>query len=269
MRDFGAGRPLLAKPIDGTLAPISGPKSFFGADGAALILTCFEYVNRTVWGSVVKIYFSAYNQEIIMAQVTRARELALVPKVPLLMTESGEEFAALCASLAREIKPHGIIERTYVDDFAMILWEIQRLRRCKVVIINTAFRSALENLLGQLMRSSGLMLEDLFDGRVKALALSWFLDQQCRDEVTEKLREFHLDDFAIEAEAIRISSSGLEPLDRMLSSLEARRDKALRSIAEYRFTLAKQLRQTSDRILENNDGVLCLDHAPRGKSTAA
>jgi hypothetical protein len=207
-------------------------------------------------------------RKIKVAQVTRASEVFLVPKVPLLMTESEEEFASLCASLAREIKPQGIIELTYADDFAMIVWEIKRLRRCKAVIINTAFRPALENLLGQLMRTSGLISEDLFEGRVKALAVSWFLDQQCKDEVTEKLREFHLDDFAIEAEAIRISSSDLEPLDRMLTSLEVRRDKVLRSIAEYRYTFAKQLRETSDRLLENNDGVLRLDPTLLEKSTA-
>ena len=199
-----------------------------------------------------------------MAQVTRASEVVLVPKVTLLMTESAKEFASLCASLSREMKPRGIIEQTYVDDFATILWEIRRLRRCKAVIINTAFRPALENLLRQLMRPPGLSLDD----RVNALALAWFSDPQCKDEVTETLREFHLDDFAIEAEVIRISARDLEPLDRMVTSLEVRRDKVLRSIAEYRYTFAKQLRQTSDRLLENNDGVLRLDHAPLEKSTA-
>jgi hypothetical protein len=199
-----------------------------------------------------------------MAQVTRASEVVLVPKVTLLMTESAKEFASLCASLSREMKPRGIIEQTYVDDFATILWEIRRLRRCKAVIINTKFRPALENLLRQLMRPPGLSLDD----RVNALALAWFSDPQYKDEVTETLREFHLDDFAIEAEAIRISARDLEPLDRMVTSLEVRRDKVLRSIKEYRYTFAKQLRQTSDRLLENNDGVLRLDHAPLEKSTA-
>jgi hypothetical protein len=203
-----------------------------------------------------------------MAQVTRASEVVLVPKVTLLMTESAKEFASLCASLSREMKPRGIIEQTYVDDFATILWEIWRLRRCKAVIINTAFRPALENLLRQLMRPPGLFFDDLQNDRVNALALAWFSDPQCKDEVTENLREFHLDDFAIEAEAIRISARDLEPLDRMVTSLEVRRDKVLRSIAEYRYTFAKQLRQTSDRLLENNDGVLRLDHAPLEKSTA-
>ncbi len=203
-----------------------------------------------------------------MAQVTRASEVVLVPKVTLLMTESAKEFASLCASLSREMKPRGIIEQTYVDDFATILWEIRRLRRCKAVIINTAFRPALENLLRQLMRPPGLFCDDLLNDRVNALALAWFSDPQCKDEVTEILREFHLDDFAIEAEAIRISARDLEPLDRMVTSLEVRRDKVLRSIDEYRYTFAKQLRQTSDRLLENNDGVLRLDHAPLEKSTA-
>jgi hypothetical protein len=58
------------------------------------------------------------------------------------MTESADDFASLRAELEEEIKPRGIIERLYVDDFAIIVWEIQRLRRCKTAIINGAFRPA-------------------------------------------------------------------------------------------------------------------------------
>jgi hypothetical protein len=74
-------------------------------------------------------------------------ELALLPKVPVLITESADEFDALRDAFEREIKPHGIIEQMYVHDICSIVWEILRLRRCKVVIINAAFRSALEKLL--------------------------------------------------------------------------------------------------------------------------
>src|SRR5260370_42664683 len=143
-----------------------------------------------------------------MAQVTRASEVVLVPKVTLL-TESAQERASLCASLSREMKPRGIVEQTYVDDFATILWEIRRLRRCKAVIINTAFRPALENLLRQLMRPPGLFFDELFNDRVNALAFAWVSDPQCKDEVTETLREFHLHDFAIEAEPMRMSARTL------------------------------------------------------------
>jgi hypothetical protein len=44
---------------------------------------------------------------------------------------------------------------------------------------------------------------------------------------------------------------------------------ALRSLKDYRYSFATQVRQASDRLLENNDGVLRLDHAPLDKSTAA
>src|SRR5262249_55774752 len=46
-----------------------------------------------------------------------------------------------------------------------------------------------------------------------------------------------IDESAIEAEAVRRSSSDLELLDRMLTSLESRRDKALGCVAEYRVSL--------------------------------
>ena len=48
---------------------------------------------------------------------------------------------------------------------------------------------------------------------------------------------------AIEAQAIITVSSELELINRMLASSEARRNKALRCIAEYRDSLATQLRE--------------------------
>jgi hypothetical protein len=55
----------------------------------------------------------------------------------------------------RAIKPQGIIEQMYVHDICSIVWEILRLRRCKALIINAAFRSALEHLLAQLLAPPG------------------------------------------------------------------------------------------------------------------
>jgi hypothetical protein len=72
----------------------------------------------------------------------RRNELSLLPKSPLLITESADEFDALRDAFEREIKPRGIIEQMYVHDICAIVWEIQHLRRCKALIINLAFRSA-------------------------------------------------------------------------------------------------------------------------------
>ena len=195
----------------------------------------------------------------------RRNELALLPKSPLLITESADEFDALRDAFEREIKPRGIIEQMYVHDICSIVWEILRLRRCKVVIINSAYYSALEDLLVQL-RQPGQQDFSARDGARK-LAHAWFTDKEAQKRVLETLGRFNLDESAIEAEAIRRSSSDLELLDRMLTSLESRRDKALGCVAEYRASLAQQLRESADRILDGK--VLRLEPEPNKRSTVA
>jgi hypothetical protein len=191
----------------------------------------------------------------------------LLPKLPLLITESADEFDALRDAFEREIKPRGIIEQMYVVDICAIVWEILRLRRCKVIIINSAFRRALENLLEQLLRQAN---EDPFEveDEAQALAQSWFTDQEAKKQVSDLLSRFDLDESAIEAEAIRRSFSDLELLDRMLTSLESRRNKALGTVAEYRASLGQQLRESADRIIDGK-GVLQLEDDTSKRSTAA
>jgi hypothetical protein len=150
-------------------------------------------------------------------------ELTLFSKPQLLITESAEDFAALNAALMEEIRPRGIIERLYVADVAALVWEILRLRRCKVAIINTAFKNALSEIVYRLAN------------------------------------EPEMDTLAIEAEAIRSVFSELEVLDKMLTLLESRRNKALRSIADYRNEFAKQVREASNRVIEA-DPVIQLEN---------
>ena len=197
----------------------------------------------------------------------RRNELALLPKTPLLITESADEFDALRDAVEQEIKPRGIIEQIYVHDICDIVWEIRRLRRCKVAIINSAFRTALEHLLSQLLEQPD---QDDYDEveEAEALARAWFTDQEAKKRVSEILSRFNLDESAIEAEAIRKSSADLELLDRMQSSLEARRDRALGRVAAYRASLAHQLRESADRIIDEKD-VLQLEHPSNKRSTAA
>jgi hypothetical protein len=97
---------------------------------------------------------------------------------------------------------------------------------------------------------------------------AWFTDQEAKKRVSELLSRVKLDESAIEAEAIRRSSSDLELLDRMLTSLESRRNKALGCVAEYRASLGHQLRESADRIIDGK-GVLRLEDAASTRSTAA
>jgi hypothetical protein len=84
---------------------------------------------------------------------------ALLPKSPLLITESADQFDCIRAALNHEIRPNGIIEHMYVADIAQLVWEILRLRRCKVSIINLAFRAAVEKLAAYLLRDPGVTTE--------------------------------------------------------------------------------------------------------------
>src|SRR5262245_29029449 len=50
----------------------------------------------------------------------RKNENALLPRAPLLITESDSEFDALRNAFEQEIKPRGIIEQMYVHDTCAI-----------------------------------------------------------------------------------------------------------------------------------------------------
>ena len=188
-------------------------------------------------------------------------ELTLFSKPQLLITESAEDFAALNAALMEEIKPHGIIERLYVDDIATLVWEILRLRRCKVAIVNTAFKNALSEIIYQL---ADVPEQDTPERESYETTLDdWFSKPEARKAVLELLAEFRLDEAAIEAEAIRSVFSELEVLDRMLTLQESRRNRALRSIADYRDGFAKQVREVSNRVIEADPVIKLGNQAAR------
>jgi len=172
---------------------------------------------------------------------------------PLLSAESADEFASLRKQLENEIHPEGPIDQIYVDDFATLIWEILRLRRYKTIMIDNHRRDALRGVLMQLLCDDDY--DQPYDKALDAkdLACSWFDSKKAQARVAKLLRKFQMDEAAIEAEAFRLCSEDLERLDRMLTALEFRRDRALRSIAEYRQILSRQLRQAADRILDNDE----------------
>jgi hypothetical protein len=212
--------------------------------------------------------------------------------------------------------PRGIIERMYVTQATDILWEIVRVRSCRVALVNRAFHDALQEVLRQVLgplrryhisRNDDCEDEEivetnaeqkdseadrdteLSDGEAETedeggegedetddetdeeedpddysydpanLATGWFTDPEVKDIVSKILRQFQLDESAIEAEAIKRRLSDLRVLDKMLCTLEARLNKTLRCIAEYRESLARQLRESADRIIEGRKNILALE----------
>lgn len=155
-----------------------------------------------------------------MARPSDSNELTLFSKPLLLITESEKDFASLSAALEQEIKPLGIVERMYVAEIAYLVWEILRLRRCKVAMINSSFQDALEHLLNNLM---GYVEADSPEERA-ALVSDWFAEPHAKGKLAELLGQWHLDESAIEAEAYRRCAENLEWFDRSLALAEVRRE---------------------------------------------
>ena len=197
-----------------------------------------------------------------MSQSSAGRALELISRPGLTITESAGDYDSLVKSLQQEISPRGFIEHMYVADMSAIVWESLRLRRCAAAIINMAFRAALKNLLVQFWKNPD---EPAPYQESEVLAFEWFTDPNAKQRVAEILNKFHLDETAIEAEAIRSVAADLELLDRMLMSLEARRNRALRGIADYRASFAEKVQQASDQII-NAEPVLRIRQPAGGAS---
>jgi hypothetical protein len=188
----------------------------------------------------------------------------MISRPALTITESAADYDSLAKSLEQAINPRGFIEHMYVADTIAIVWESVRLRRCKANLINMAFRAALKNLLVQFCKNPDELVPYQ---EAETLAFEWFTNPKAKQQVTEILNRFHLDEMAIEAEAISSMAADLELLDRMLMSLEVRRDRALRSIADYRECFAERVQQASDQFIKAEPAVLRI-RPPTGGASA-
>ena len=168
--------------------------------------------------------------------------VALRSKPPVLRSESADEYTSLHKKLIEEIGPQGPIEAVYVEEITALIWDIQRLRKCKVNVIHQMSRRALGSILLQFLPTTE---------KIKAEPLShrWFEDEAAKEEVSEILKRFDLDESAIEAEAIKLVSEQLEWLDKALVSAGSRLDKSLRFIKGYRVGFADDVRRHSARLL--------------------
>ena len=162
-----------------------------------------------------------------------------IPLVPLLITESDEEFHQIRQALYEETKPVGIIEEMYVEEIVEIIWQILRLKRCKAGVTNLAFHDASAEILNRLMRAGPDVARD------------WISKPEVAKKVETGLATYKLDGAVIIAKAIKDLSYQLEVIESLLASLETRRDKALVRIAQYRGELGAALRKADHQLIES------------------
>ena len=183
----------------------------------------------------------------------------MLGKPPLLATEDPNQYDALLTELVREVRPSDFIEWLWVKDIADLTWDIFRYRRIKASYVDGRFRFALVQQLN-------LALERDKRAAHPDRRLSFDLDR-IRDEAnklandfiananTKEKRDKWLKAHGVNAESITATSfdaavDKLEVIERLLASVEHRRNNALHEIERRRNALGRALRQTSDRIIE-------------------
>lgn len=186
------------------------------------------------------------NQSVAHTPSTKSqmRDLAFLGAPPLIPGEDVAAYEQLLTLVFGELQPADILEAIWAREYVDLQWEIDRYRRVKANLINGAKQEALVNVLRPLFPAS-------FSGEspVRPLASRWIKrDENAVKEVEDILRSADLTHEAIVAEAASIKLNELERLDRMLVTMEARRDNILRELDRHRATRGAQRRRPAEQI---------------------
>ena len=166
----------------------------------------------------------------------------------VLRTESKADFAKIRAEITQDIRPIDFIEREYVEDVVCHTWDVILYQRVKTGILNNALRRTLALILNEILLPPTSMVVESWKAS-QNLSHGWLTDPESKRQVSILLKEAGLDESAIEAKAYTLVADHLEKANRMLNSAREGREKALRSLAKYRKSLAIQLRRNSDLVL--------------------
>jgi hypothetical protein len=157
--------------------------------------------------------------------------LAAIYEENLLVSDSQWRHTALRNAILEQLKPRDFIEHMWAAEIIQGEWETLQLRRFKSLIVTSARRPALENLLH-------LLLQNARTGDIDDLADRFFSNKGVRRKIGAILRDFGLTEANIDAEAFRQSLSDLAEINRRLAELGSRRDRILQRLEDHRAGLA-------------------------------
>jgi len=199
---------------------------------------------------------------------SRSGPLGFWKQPPLQLIESLEEYDELRDAIKNDLSPKGIIERIYVEDLTYLLWEIRRLRRLKSDIMAQGLLESLSFMFPKLSLSQSQVeqleseLEEIKKSHEGALS-DYVIQSEFMKKTTQLWEKAGLSLGKMETYGLRFYLTELGTVDRMMSSLEERRDNVLRQIARYRDDLVREMRYRSDQIIDSD---IINKAAPRKKT---
>ena len=127
-------------------------------------------------------------------------------------------------------------EHFWVRDIVNLEWEAHRLRRLKASLLEGTAYEGLEKVLEPLMPQAGW-------GAKKDLSKRWARrEPQALKEVENCLASAGIGIDFVMAQTLAVKLDPIERIDRLLASVETRRNAALREIGRHRATMATTLR---------------------------
>jgi hypothetical protein len=159
---------------------------------------------------------------------------------PTLKSEDKKVYWNFLNEIVRCIKPADMIEWLMVKDVVDLSWEILRFRKLKITLIE--------------IEREQINMGIEFDKKHpdKPYYDPWTQRTEVPDAREIELRKNKplLDTETDSAELLWKHIDQYEHIERLLTSVELRRDRALREIEHHRAELARQLRQTDDEIVD-------------------
>jgi DNA-binding MarR family transcriptional regulator len=176
-------------------------------------------------------------------------QLAVMYEPHLLPSESQGRYKAMRDAMLAEFKPRNAIEEMWICEIIHGEWEMQRLHGFKAMMIASARRPALKNLLSIALDASGA-------ANVDELAERFFTNKAVRKKVIDILSKYGMTEASIDTEAFRHCLVEIGEINRRLAELSSRRDKNRQQLEDYRAGLATptQSRHGGDAMLGGDNG---------------
>ena len=172
-----------------------------------------------------------------------SRIVAIAP-APVLPGENQSLYDQMARRIVKEAKPRDSIEELLIRDVIDLSWEVLRMRRLKVGLLRGSMAIGVRTMLDELGYGPSFEFE-----HNQRLGQRWAAgDEFVRTEVSAALNKAGLTIDDVTAKTAEEKIDTLERLDRMLASMEARRNNALREIDRHREALGSAARGAIEEI---------------------
>jgi hypothetical protein len=160
-----------------------------------------------------------------------------VNKPPIIPGERAEDYEDFFSQISAAVQPKDMIEWLLTEDIVALAWEVNRLRRLKVGILDFAHEGALGDVLAQ--------HQVVPRERARGTALDYRVGID-RRRVHAKLKHDGFSMDMVMGKALEKKIDIVERVDRLLMAAGARRDAVLREIERRRDSLASRMRRAID-----------------------